>query len=55
VSAGGARGFTAAEMHRRRAALGRELDYRGTGELLLVADHGPQRLHRYPPGLQQVG
>jgi Xaa-Pro dipeptidase len=26
-----------------------------TGELLLVADHGPQRLHRYPPGLQQVG
>jgi Xaa-Pro dipeptidase len=26
-----------------------------TGELLLVTDHGPQRLHAYPPGLAQVG
>jgi Xaa-Pro dipeptidase len=26
-----------------------------TGELLLVTDHGPQRLHAYPQGLQQVG
>jgi Xaa-Pro aminopeptidase len=26
-----------------------------TGELLLVTEHGPQRLHAYPPGLQQVG
>jgi Xaa-Pro dipeptidase len=26
-----------------------------TGELLLVTDHGPQRLHAYPPGLQQTG
>jgi Xaa-Pro dipeptidase len=26
-----------------------------TGELLLVTDHGPQRLHTYPRGLQQVG
>jgi len=26
-----------------------------TGELLLVTEHGPQRLHAYPPGLQQAG
>ena len=26
-----------------------------TGELLLVTDDGPQRLHHYPQGLQQVG
>jgi Xaa-Pro aminopeptidase len=26
-----------------------------TGELLLVTDRGPQRLHAYPPGLAQVG
>jgi Xaa-Pro aminopeptidase len=26
-----------------------------TGELLLVTDHGPQRMHAYPPGLQQAG
>jgi Xaa-Pro dipeptidase len=26
-----------------------------TGELLLVTDRGAQRLHAYPPGLQQVG
>ena len=26
-----------------------------TGELLLVTDHGPERLHAYPPGLHQVG
>jgi Xaa-Pro dipeptidase len=26
-----------------------------TGELLLVTGQGPQRLHGYPPGLQQVG
>jgi len=26
-----------------------------TGELLLVTDSGPERLHAYPPGLQQVG
>jgi Xaa-Pro dipeptidase len=26
-----------------------------TGELLLVTEHGPERLHAYPPGLQQVG
>ena len=26
-----------------------------TGELLLVTDLGPERLHTYPPGLQQVG
>jgi hypothetical protein len=26
-----------------------------TGELLLVTGQGPQRLHAYPPGLQQVG
>jgi Xaa-Pro dipeptidase len=26
-----------------------------TGELLLVTDHGPERLHAYPPGLQQAG
>jgi Xaa-Pro dipeptidase len=26
-----------------------------TGELLLVTDHGPQRLHVYPPSLQQAG
>jgi Xaa-Pro dipeptidase len=26
-----------------------------TGELLLVTGHGPERLHAYPPGLQQVG
>ncbi len=25
-----------------------------TGELLLVTQHGPQRLHAYPPGLQQA-
>ena len=24
-----------------------------TGELLLVTEHGPQRLHGYPQGLQQ--
>jgi Xaa-Pro aminopeptidase len=26
-----------------------------TGELLLVTDHGPQRLHAFPQGLQQAG
>jgi Xaa-Pro dipeptidase len=26
-----------------------------TGELLLVTEHGPRRLHAYPPGLRQVG
>ena len=26
-----------------------------TGELLLVTDHGPQRLHAYPTGLHQAG
>ncbi len=26
-----------------------------TGELLLVTERGPERLHAYPPGLQQVG
>ena len=26
-----------------------------TGELLLVTEHGPQRLHAYPQGLQQAG
>ncbi len=26
-----------------------------TGELLLVTEHGPERLHGYPPGLHQVG
>jgi Xaa-Pro dipeptidase len=26
-----------------------------TGELLLVTEHGPQRLHAYPPGLHQAG
>ena len=26
-----------------------------TGELLLVTEHGPHRLHTYPQGLQQVG
>jgi Xaa-Pro aminopeptidase len=26
-----------------------------TGELLLVTDHGPQRLHSYPKGLHQAG
>jgi Xaa-Pro dipeptidase len=26
-----------------------------TGELLLVTDTGPERLHAYPPGLQQIG
>jgi Xaa-Pro dipeptidase len=26
-----------------------------TGELLLVTEHGPQRLHAYPRGLQQAG
>jgi Xaa-Pro dipeptidase len=26
-----------------------------TGELLLVTDSGPERLHAYPPGLRQVG
>lgn len=26
-----------------------------TGELLLVTDHGPERLHGYPRGLQSVG
>ena len=26
-----------------------------TGELLLVTGQGPERLHAYPPGLQQVG
>jgi Xaa-Pro dipeptidase len=26
-----------------------------TGELLLVTEHGPQRLHSYPQGLQQAG
>jgi Xaa-Pro aminopeptidase len=26
-----------------------------TGELLLVTEHGPQRLHAYPQGLRQVG
>ena len=26
-----------------------------TGELLLVTDQGPERLHAYPPGLHQVG
>jgi Xaa-Pro dipeptidase len=25
-----------------------------TGELLLITQHGPQRLHAYPPGLQQA-
>lgn len=24
------------------------------GELLLVTEHGPQRLHAYPQGLRQV-
>ena len=26
-----------------------------TGELLLVTERGPERLHAYPPGLHQVG
>jgi len=26
-----------------------------TGELLLITDQGPERLHAYPPGLQQIG
>ena len=26
-----------------------------TGELLLVTGQGPERLHAYPPGLQQIG
>jgi hypothetical protein len=26
-----------------------------TGELLLIAESGAQRLHDYPPGLRQVG
>jgi Xaa-Pro aminopeptidase len=26
-----------------------------TGELLLVTDHGPERLHAYPRGLGQIG
>jgi Xaa-Pro aminopeptidase len=26
-----------------------------TGELLLVTEHGPERLHAFPPGLQQAG
>jgi Xaa-Pro aminopeptidase len=26
-----------------------------TGELLLVTEHGPERLHDYPPGLHQAG
>jgi Xaa-Pro dipeptidase len=26
-----------------------------TGELLLVTEHGPRRLHAYPQGLQQAG
>ena len=26
-----------------------------TGELLLVTGEGPEQLHAYPPGLQQVG
>jgi Xaa-Pro dipeptidase len=26
-----------------------------TGELLLVTEHGPQRVHAYRPGLQQAG
>ena len=26
-----------------------------TGELLLVTDRGPERLHAYPQGLHQVG
>jgi hypothetical protein len=26
-----------------------------TGELLLVTDQGPERLHHFPRGLQQVG
>jgi Xaa-Pro aminopeptidase len=26
-----------------------------TGELLLVTEQGPERLHTYPPGLQQLG
>jgi Xaa-Pro aminopeptidase len=26
-----------------------------TGELLLVTDTGPERLHAYPPGLRQIG
>jgi Xaa-Pro dipeptidase len=26
-----------------------------TGELLLVTEQGPERLHAYPPGLQQLG
>jgi hypothetical protein len=86
VSLGGKAEFSAAEMRRRRAAFGRELDRVGvsyalvyganrsgsavswltgwpvtreagvqTGEVLLVTDDGPLRLHAYPPGLQQVG
>jgi Xaa-Pro dipeptidase len=26
-----------------------------TGELLLVTDQGPERLHQYPRGLQRAG
>lgn len=26
-----------------------------TGELLLVTEHGPQRLHTYPKGLRRAG
>jgi Xaa-Pro dipeptidase len=26
-----------------------------TGELLLVTEQGPQRLHTFPRGLQQIG
>jgi len=26
-----------------------------TGELLLVTDHGPERLHAFPQGLQRAG
>jgi Xaa-Pro aminopeptidase len=26
-----------------------------TGELLLVTEHGPQRMHEFPPGLRQTG
>jgi Xaa-Pro dipeptidase len=33
----------------------RRLSAAQTGELLLVTDHGPQRLHAYPPGLAQLG
>ncbi len=26
-----------------------------TGELLVITDNGPQRLHQFPPGLHQAG